>query len=149
MSQAAQRILAALGCGMLFGLGLAISGMTDPARVRAFLDVAGAWDPRLLFVLGGAVTAAFAGFRLAGRFPRPVLDERFFPPAARPVDRRLVAGSALFGVGWGLVGLCPGPAVVDLATGPVAVVLFICAMLAGAALHGALVKPAERSAPLQ
>jgi uncharacterized protein len=132
---AALRILAALASGLLFGLGLALSGMLDPARVRGFLDVAGAWDPSLVFVLGGAVTVSGLGYRLSRRRARPVLATRFDWPANRRIDAPLVAGAALFGIGWGLSGFCPGPAVAALSTGASPVLVFVAAMLAGMALH--------------
>lgn len=96
--------------GLLFGLGLTISGMTDPARVLGFLDIAGAWDPTLMFVLGGAVITNFIGYRLVLRRPHPVFDERFQLPTRQDLDIRLIGGASLFGIGWGLSGYCPGPA---------------------------------------
>ncbi|MEG3081938.1 DUF6691 family protein [Halomonas sp. 5021] len=96
--------------GLLFGLGLTISGMTDPARVLGFLDIAGAWDPTLMFVLGGAVITNFIGYRLVLRRPRPVFGERFQLPTRQDLDIRLIGGASLFGIGWGLSGYCPGPA---------------------------------------
>jgi hypothetical protein len=134
MTNPLYRIATALGSGLLFGIGLALSGMTDPARVRAFLDLGGAWNPSLALVMAGATTVAFVGYRAAFRRGRPVLADQFNLPPARPIDVRLISGSALFGIGWGLVGLCPGPALVDLATGSVRVALFFVAMLAGMAL---------------
>lgn len=135
---AALRILAALAAGLTFGLGLALSGMLDPARVRGFLDVAGAWDPSLVFVLGGAVTVSGLGYRLSRRLSGPVLDTRFDLPARRRIDAPLIVGAALFGIGWGLSGFCPGPAVAALSTGAVPVLVFVAAMLIGMALHGLL-----------
>jgi uncharacterized membrane protein YedE/YeeE len=135
---AALRILAALAAGLTFGLGLALSGMLDPARVRGFLDVAGAWDPSLVFVLGGAVTVSGLGYRLSRRLSGPVLDARFDLPARRRIDAPLIVGAALFGIGWGLSGFCPGPAVAALSTGAVPVLVFVAAMLIGMALHGLL-----------
>ena len=132
---AALRLLAALASGLIFGLGLALSGMLDPARVRGFLDVAGAWDPSLIFVLGGAVTISGLGYRLCRRRSGPVLETRFDLPIRRRVDAPLVAGAALFGIGWGLSGFCPGPAVAALSTGATPVLVFVAAMLAGMALH--------------
>jgi uncharacterized protein len=131
----AVRPLAALGAGLLFGLGLSLSGMLDPARVRGFLDVAGAWDPSLVFVLGGAVSVSALGYALSRRLPRPALAASFDLPTARRIDAPLVAGAALFGVGWGLAGFCPGPAVAALSTGAAPVLVFVAAMLAGMALH--------------
>ncbi|KNY19738.1 DUF6691 family protein [Methylobacterium sp. ARG-1] len=141
---AALRILAALAAGLTFGLGLALSGMLDPARVRGFLDVAGAWDLSLVFVLGGALTVSGLGYLLSQRLSGPVLDARFDLPARRRIDAPLIVGAALFGIGWGLSGFCPGPAVAALSTGAVPVLVFVAAMLIGMALHGLLpTAPAE------
>jgi uncharacterized protein len=132
---AALRAGAALVSGLAFGLGLALSGMLDPARVRGFLDVAGAWDPSLVFVLGGAVTVSGLSYALSRRRARPVLADRFDLPGRRRIDAPLVAGAALFGIGWGLSGFCPGPAMAALSTGAPPVLVFVAAMLAGMALH--------------
>lgn len=138
MIRSRARLAVAFGCGLLFGLGLVVSGMTDPARVRAFLNIAGPWDPSLLFVLIGAVATALIGFRWLRVTGAPWCGDRFEFPEPRRVDAQLLEGAALFGVGWGLVGLCPGPAIVDLATGSISVVLFVAAMLAGMAVHAVL-----------
>ncbi|SMF09654.1 hypothetical protein SAMN06265365_10255 [Tistlia consotensis] len=142
------RLLAALGTGSLFGFGLALSGMVDAGRVRGFLDVAGAWDPSLAFVLAGAVGVALPGFRLARRFGRPLLEVCYDLPGQRRIDWRLVTGAVLFGVGWGLAGFCPGPAVAALSFVGTPALLFVAAMLAGMVLHDRLVAPrlAGRSA---
>lgn len=129
------RVLAALVSGLVFGLGLALSGMLDPARVRGFLDVTGPWDPSLVFVLGGAVTVSGLGYRASRRLGRPALDTRFDRPARRRIDAPLILGAALFGIGWGLSGFCPGPAVAALSTGATPILVFVAAMLAGMALH--------------
>ncbi|WP_233382671.1 YeeE/YedE family protein [Methylobacterium sp. C25] len=129
------RILAALGLGLMFGLGLALSGMLDPARVRGFLDVGGAWDPSLVFVLGGAVTVSALGYQFVRRLSKPALAESFEIPTNRRIDETLIGGSALFGVGWGLSGFCPGPAVAALSTGALPVAVFVAAMLVGMAAH--------------
>ncbi|MBM3545453.1 MAG: YeeE/YedE family protein [Alphaproteobacteria bacterium] len=122
----------AFAAGLLLGVGLAVSQMVNPAKVIGFLDVAGAWDPSLLFVLGGAVVAATIGFGLAGRLTAtPLFAEAFRSPTSRAIDLRLIAGSALFGVGWGLVGLCPGPAIAGFGLAPGSLALFVAAMLAG------------------
>lgn len=139
-----QRIVAALICGLTFGFGLALSGMTDPARVRAFLDIAGNWDPSLIFVLGSAVTVAFVGFRMTLRMTRPLFDDRFHRPPPRRISGRLILGWVLFGIGWGIVGFCPGPAIANLATGLVPVLLFFAAMVAGMALQALFSKTLER-----
>lgn len=129
------RIFVALSAGLLFGLGLAMSGMLDPARVLGFLYVAGDWDPSLAFVLAGAVAVSTLSYLVRGRMERPALTDRFQIPEERRLDRRLIGGAALFGVGWGLVGLCPGPALAALSLGIVPVFAFVAAMMAGRALH--------------
>lgn len=131
----AWRTAAGLAAGLIFGFGLSLSGMVDPARVRAFLDVTGDWDASLAFVLLGAVAVSALGQALARRLKAPLFDTRFAWPRTRPVDRRLLAGSAIFGVGWGMSGLCPGPAVASLALGLAPTVVFAAAMLAGMLLH--------------
>lgn len=135
MTASFRSVLAALGCGTLFGFGLSLSGMLDPARVQGFLDPFGAWDPSLIFVLGGAVLVAMAGMAWVRRMPQPVLADQFQIPANRPIDRPLVLGSALFGIGWGLGGFCPGPAISALPLGFGAGLLFVIAMVAGMILH--------------
>lgn len=126
------QILSALASGLLFGLGLTISRMVDPAKVLAFLDVAGNWDPSLALVLLGATGTAAIGFRvLFGLRPAPLFAEAFNLPTARKIDRRLITGAAIFGVGWGLVGLCPGPALAGLGLAFRPVAVFVAAMLAG------------------
>jgi uncharacterized protein len=128
-------IIAALFCGLIFGWGLLISGMMQPAKVLAFLDIIGSWDPSLAVVMIAALVVSVPGFRLAKRHERPVLAPQSVWPAKMGIDRSLVIGSALFGIGWGLVGLCPGPALADLATLSPRVVTFVVAMAAGMALH--------------
>jgi hypothetical protein len=128
------RLIGGLGCGVLFSLGLVVSGMIDPAKVLAFLDMfGGAWDPSLALVMGAALAVAFPGFRFAARRNRPALDDRFHPPRPAAVDARLVVGSVLFGVGWGLSGYCPGPAVAALGLGDARTMAFAAAMLAAIA----------------
>jgi len=127
--------LATLACGVVFGAGLAIAGMTNPAKVLAFLDVAGAWDPTLLCVMGGALAVSAAGYAIARRRAHPWLAATFAIPTRSDVDARLLGGAALFGVGWGLVGICPGPALANLARGSVDVFVFVAAMVAGVAAH--------------
>ena len=126
---------AALAAGVLFGAGLAVSDMVNPARVLGFLDVAGAWDPTLAFVMGGALAVTASTFWWILRRPRPVLAESFALPTARAVDARLLGGAALFGVGWGLVGFCPGPALAALPFAGWQGVLFALAMAAGMLLQ--------------
>jgi uncharacterized membrane protein YedE/YeeE len=120
--------LAAFGCGLLFGLGLAISGMIDPRRVLGFLDVLGRWDPTLAIVMAGALIVTVPGFALARRLGKPLLASECAWPTRTTIDRRLILGSILFGIGWGLVGLCPGPALVNLATLSPRVIVFVGAM---------------------
>ena len=129
------RMLVALFAGTLFGLGLAISGMVNPAKVIGFLDVAGDWDPTLAFVMGGALLVTIPAFRLTLERPRPILADGFALPTKRTLDARLLGGAALFGVGWGLSGFCPGPAVVALLTGLTPVFAFVAAMVGGMALY--------------
>jgi len=122
--------------GLIFALGLGISGMTQPTKVRDFLDISGAWDPSLAFVMGGAVTVYLLVFHLiVPRLERPVVGERFGIPSRRDLDRPLLLGSALFGVGWGLGGLCPGPALTSALSGLVPILIFLAAMVGGMALH--------------
>ena len=138
------KMLANLLAGALFGLGLAVSGMANPEKVLGFLDVAGDWDPTLAFVMGGALLVAAPAFRLIFRRKRPVLAEEFDLPQKTAIDGRLVGGSVLFGIGWGLYGFCPGPAVVALvpalAAGLVPVFAFFVAMLVGMVLYERLLK---------
>ncbi len=129
------RMLVNLFAGALFGLGLAVSGMVDPAKVIGFLDVTGDWDPTLAFVMGGALLVSIPAFRLIFKRRRPVLADDFELPTKKDVDARLLGGSALFGVGWGLSGFCPGPAVTALATGLTPVFAFVVAMIAGMAIY--------------
>ena len=128
-------IVVSLVAGFLFGAGLLVSGMADPAKVLGFLDLFGAWDPSLALVMAGAVGVGLVGFPFATRRARAALGlpMRMTAPAARPIDRRLLAGAAIFGVGWGLVGFCPGPALVALASGSPRAILFVASMLAGMA----------------
>ncbi|MDF3070664.1 MAG: hypothetical protein K0R38_6265 [Polyangiaceae bacterium] len=126
--------IAAVGlfAGLLFGVGLVIGGMTDPAKVRGFLDFMGEWDPTLAFVMGGAIAVHFLAYRMVRGRPTPVLARRFQIPTRRDVDAKLLAGAAAFGLGWGLGGYCPGPAVTSLSTGAPGVLAFVGAMLGAA-----------------
>lgn len=124
-------ILVNLALGLLFGVGLVVSGMSDPAKVLNFLDLAGTFDPSLAFVMGGAVIVAFIGFRLTLMRQRPVLAPRFQLPTRRDIDARLIVGLALFGIGWGLGGFCPGPAFTALGLAAPGTLVFVPAMLAG------------------
>lgn len=126
---------ASLGCGVIFGFGLSLSGMLDPAKVQGFLDIFGAWDPSLIFVLGGAVVVATVGMMLVKRMAKPVLADQFNLPTKTRIDRPLVLGSAIFGIGWGLGGFCPGPALASLPMGYGTVLAFIAAMVVGMVVH--------------
>jgi uncharacterized membrane protein YedE/YeeE len=128
-------LLLPLVAGGLFGAGLALGGMTDPSRVIGFLNWFGAWDPTLLFVIGGATAIMALAWVIRPRLAQPILGSRFFIPDRRDIDARLVAGSVLFGIGWGLAGICPGPAVAILGLQPTAILPFIAAMLAGMLVH--------------
>lgn len=132
------QLVIAISAGVLFGLGLAISQMINPAKVLAFLDVAGRWDPTLAFVMFGALAVTFPAFRIVLKRSAPWLVERFSLPTRKDLDLRLIMGAALFGVGWGLVGLCPGPALTALVTGDARIVVFVAAMIAGAVMYHAL-----------
>ncbi|MEL6362285.1 MAG: DUF6691 family protein [Pseudomonadota bacterium] len=125
------KLVFALLAGLVFGTGIAISGMMDPAKVLNFFDVAGAWDPSLAFVMGGALVVTFIGYRLAWRRKAPLFDEQFQLPRSTVIDRKLIGGSALFGVGWGIAGFCPGAAIPALGTGRWEVALFLAAVVAG------------------
>lgn len=125
-------ILAAFAAGAIFGLGLVISGMANPAKVLGFLDIAGDWDPTLIFVMGGAIIVAFPAFRFAKRRARPVLEEKWSLPDRNDIDPRLLFGAALFGIGWGLAGFCPGPGLAALALVPGEAGIFVASMIAGA-----------------
>ena len=127
-------IFTSLLAGLLFGLGLIVSGMANPAKVLGFLDLAGAWDPSLAFVMGGAVGVGMVAFFVARRRTLSWLGAPMRLPAARGIDRRLVGGSLLFGIGWGVAGFCPGPALVALGMGSVKALLFVGAMLVGMGL---------------
>jgi len=131
-------VLLQFAIGLVFGLGLVLSGMSNPAKVLNFLDLGGiargTWDPSLAFVMAGAVMVAFIGFRLVLRRGAPILDDRFHLSDRQGIDTRLLLGPAIFGVGWGLVGFCPGPAITSLGFGSPSGVLFVAAMLAGMAL---------------
>jgi len=144
------RIFGAMTAGLLFGAGLAISGMINPAKVLAFLDVAGAWDPSLAFVMAGALIVTAVGYKLVLGRTRPLFESSFSLPTRRDVDLPLGLGAGLFGIGWGLVGYCPGPALAGLGLGRIDTLIFVGAMLVGllAARRGAhlFTKPRPRVA---
>ncbi|MCK7595556.1 DUF6691 family protein [Pseudomarimonas salicorniae] len=128
-------VIAAIFCGALFGAGLVISDMVNPARVLAFLDVAGAWDYTLALVMGGALIPAAVAFSLRHRLRAPLLGDRFHVPDSTRIDLPLVGGAVMFGLGWGLVGFCPGPALAALVTGLPKALIFFAAMAAGMLVH--------------
>ena len=125
------QILTSLLAGLVFGFGLILSGMADPAKVLGFLDLAGAWDPSLALVMGGAIAVGLPAFALARRRKLSLIGAPMRLPTARTIDRRLVGGSVLFGIGWGIAGFCPGPALVALGMGLAPAMIFVAAMLAG------------------
>jgi len=129
------RVAASLSCGVIFGLGLGVSQMVDPRKVLGFLDLAGAWDPSLAFVMAGALMVTAIGFRFVLRRPAPRLAERLRLSALRSIDARLVAGAAIFGLGWGLAGYCPGPAIASFGLANAEALWFVPAMVAGAGLQ--------------
>lgn len=143
-----RRSLFALVAGALFGGGLAVSGMADPQRVRGFLDIFGAWDPTLAFVMGGALVPMALAWAVQKRMAAPIADIRFALPTRRDVDPSLIGGAVLFGIGWGIAGLCPGPAIADLALAPVPAAIFVTSMLGGMILHRLLpAAPARQRNP--
>lgn len=131
-------LMIAFAAGLLFGLGLLLAGMADPSKVLAFLDIAGAWDPSLMLVMGGAIAVAAPAYAWARRRQRTLLDGVLYLPQGRHIDRRLLLGSLIFGIGWGLAGICPGPALVLLAEGKA--FWFVSAMLVGMGLFECLEK---------
>lgn len=139
-----RHILPGLVVGLLFGAGLDLSGMVDPRRVLGFLDLAGAWDPTLGFVLAASLVPSALAYLLVRRMSRPVMAEEFCIPQQRIIESRLLAGAALFGVGWGLVGLCPGPAIAGLVLGYWQSWLFVGAMIAGMWLHRTYAEQRDR-----
>jgi uncharacterized protein len=125
------RLVSTYLIGLIFGVGISISGMANPAKVLNFFDIAGSWDPSLVFVMGGAVVVAFLGYKIVLRRPAPVLAAKFHLPDNPRIDARLLGGSALFGVGWGIAGFCPGGALPALGTGQTDVFVFVAALIAG------------------
>jgi len=129
-----------LAAGLIFGIGLVISGMVNPAKVLNFLDVAGSWDPSLAFVMIGAIAVTASGYRLVLRRPKPLFDPGFHLPVRDKIDRSLVIGSAIFGLGWGLFGFCPGPAITSLGLAATGTLVFVPTMLIGIAAAALLRK---------
>ncbi|WP_416833178.1 DUF6691 family protein [Erythrobacter sp.] len=128
------RVIVPALSGIVFGAGLALGGMTDPARVRGFLDLFGAWDPTLAFVMGGAVLVMVVAWQVQSRMMRPLFAEGFSLPDRSDLTPRLIGGSALFGIGWGIAGLCPGPGFAALVIDPASAAIFVVAMFAGTAI---------------
>ncbi len=129
------RLVIALVAGGIFGAGLAYSGMSDPARVQGFLDLFGNWDPTLAFVMGGAIIPTAIAWLVHRRIEKPFADTQFSLPGTQIIDRKLAIGAVLFGAGWGISGLCPGPGLADLAINPLPALVFVAAMLAGMLVH--------------
>jgi len=127
--------------GLFFSVGLGVSGMTQPARIVGFLDFFGRWDPTLAFVMGGALAVMIAANRLLGRLGRPIYGSAFPLPPPTRIDARLVAGAAIFGIGWGLGGLCPGPAIASLGAATLPSIVFVAAMAVGMVIHNAVFLP--------
>lgn len=141
--------IASFTCGLVFGAGLLISGMTQPAKVLGFLDLFGRWDPTLALVMAGALAFSGLGLVLARRQVGPLLAPRHLWPTRSDIDQRLVMGSILFGIGWGLVGLCPGPALENLASLSPRVTVFVAAMIVGMILQDLLQRRAPREAEIE
>ena len=140
-------ILTSLLAGLIFGIGLIVSGMANPGKVLGFLDLAGSWDPSLAFVMGGAIAVGLVSFAIAKRRTVSFLGEFLRMPTSRDVDRRLVVGSALFGIGWGIAGFCPGPALASLCVGSPKALLFVVSMVAGRGIFEFLERRKNASAP--
>ena len=142
------RILVSAIAGLVFGLGLIVSGMADPAKVQNFLDPFGTWDPSLAFVMLGAIAVTFAGYRLVFRRGRPLLADTLSAPSKTDIDVRLLAGAGLFGIGWGLSGFCPGPAIVSLPLFATGTLVFVPAMLGGMLVARALINRRSSTATI-
>ena len=139
------RLLSLYLIGLVFGAGISVSGMANPAKVLNFFDIAGSWDPSLIFVMGGALITTFIGYRLVFRRPAPLMETKFVVPTSRVIDGKLVGGSAVFGIGWGIAGFCPGGALPALGTGRWEVFAFAAALLAGMVLARFLQSIAART----
>jgi uncharacterized membrane protein YedE/YeeE len=145
------RILSAVVAGLVFGTGIALSGMINPAKVLNFFDLAGSWDPSLAFVMGGALIVTAIGYRIVLRRTAPVFDTHFHVPTRRDFDTQLIAGSAVFGIGWGITGFCPGGSIPALGLGQADALVFVASMAAGIALarlsrKAGILRPAPKSA---
>jgi uncharacterized protein len=140
-------VFTSLLAGLVFGLGLIVSGMANPAKILGFLDLSGSWDPSLAFVMAGAIAVGLIAFAMAGKRTVSILGADMKLPIARHIDRRLVGGSLLFGIGWGVAGFCPGPGLVALGMGEAKAAVFVAAMLAGMALFEGLERR-KKSRPL-
>lgn len=136
---------AAFGVGALFAVGLGVSGMTKPSKVAGFLDIAGAWDASLAFVMIGAIAVHFVAYRVVTRRPSPLFDANYHVPTRKDIDRRLVLGAALFGVGWGLGGFCPGPALVTAGSGSLGALVFVAGMTIGVLVEQAAAHASARA----
>lgn len=139
-SQNTGKLFASLASGVVFGLGLAISGMTNTNRVQGFLDLAGQWDPTLAFVMGSGLIVAFIGYKFVLKNPAPLFADSFAIPSRTDIDKPLIIGASLFGIGWGLVGYCPGPVIAGLSYGYTATLVFTPAMIVGLLLAPRLAK---------
>jgi hypothetical protein len=139
-----KQYLICLISGILFGLGLGLSQMIDRERVLGFLDLAGTWDPTLLFVLGGAVTVTLIAFRFVLRLPSPFYNSKFYLPSRKDIDLSLVMGAAIFGIGWGIAGYCPGPGITALVLGILNPALFLIAMIVGSLTYKRLSQPKQK-----
>lgn len=143
-----KKLVFAFAGGLIFGLGLILAGMANPAKVLGFLDIAGRWDPSLAFVMGGAIAVGLVGFRLARAQPMAWTGEPRAWPSLHGIDKRLMLGALVFGIGWGIAGICPGPALVLLGAGSGKGLTFVVAMLAGMAIHAMLPeRAAKHTAP--
>ena len=140
------RLISIYLIGLIFGVGISISGMSNPAKVINFFDVAGAWDPSLAFVMGGALMVAFFGFRFVLKSQRPIFADAFQLPTRRDLDVTLIAGSATFGIGWGIAGFCPGGALPAIGTGRMEVLIFVAALLAGILVSKIMMRRKARAA---
>ena len=133
------RLLSLYLTGLIFGVGISISGMSNPAKVINFFDFAGTWDPSLIFVMVSALVVTFIGYRFVLKQPAPVMEQRFNLPTNRKLDARLIGGSAVFGIGWGIAGFCPGGALPALGTGQTSVLIFVAATLVGIGIAKTLI----------